>query len=347
MLLSGRNLSHLACKYSRRRHSSLAAGSAKAATIDEDYRSLLRDIEGCSGATRLKTVSNLLTGVPITPLLTVAIAQFKKESNSNLTGRRRAIVPFDKSLYESSSAFTTITDSLLATNSSRVKDVISVTKTDMTAAHLLGAQRLLASCNLLYNSTFAQKELDLAESVANQWKASQAQPSPFVSLLDNQVNSRADLKRNSLRAEQEFVAHFTPWVLCMNSSARWHHADMIVKDISYKQTKTSNMRLIKSQILHLHDEIRNLRVLNQNVDYFCIGDIAMASFDAFRAIGQGEKSIQMLNELISAGGRNNYFAVLCCAVLCCAVLCSAVLFCTTLFPTSLLYSTLLCFALLS
>ena len=330
MLLSGRNLSHLACKYSRRRHSSLAAGLAKAATIDEDYRSLLCDIEGCSGATRLKTVSNLLSGVPITPLLKDAIAQFKKGNNSNLTSRRKAIEPFDKSLYESSSAFTTIADSLLATNSSSVKDVISLTKTDMTAAHLLGAQRLLASCNLLYNSTFDQKELDLAESAANQWKASQAKNSPFVSLFDNRVNSRADLKRNSLLAEQEFVAHFTPWVLCMNSSARWHHADMIVKDISYKQTKTSNMRLIKSQILHLHDEIRNLRVLNQNVDYFCIGDIAMASFDAFRALGQGEKSIQMLNELISAGGRKSYCAVLCCAVLCCAVLCCAVLCCAVL-----------------
>ena len=312
----------------------MAAVSAKAATADKDYRSLLRDIEGCSGATRLKTVSNLLSGVPITPLLKAAIAQFKKESNSNLTSRCKATVPFDKSLYESS-AFTTIADSLLATNSSSVKDVISLTKTDMTAAHLLGAQRLLASCNLLYNSTFAQKELDLAESAANQWKASQTQHSPFVSLIDNRVNSRADLKRNSLRAEQEFVGHFTPWVLCMNSSARWHHADMIVKDVSYKQTKTSNMRLIKSQIFHLHDEIRNLRRLNQNVNYFCIGDIAMATFDAFRALGKGENSIQMLNELISAGEKNNYFAV---PVLCCAVLCS------TMLRYAMLCCAVLCFA---
>ena len=92
--------------------------------------------------------------------------------------------------------------------------------------------------------------------------------------------------------------------------------------------------LIKSQIFHLHDEIRNLRRLNQNIDYFCIGDIAMATFDAFRALGKGENSIQMLNELISAGEKNSYFAVpvpvLCCAVLCCALLCCAMLCCAVL-----------------
>lgn len=301
MLLSRRNLWQLACSNPRRRQSSLAAVSAKVATVDSDYGVLLRDIKACGGATRLKAVSDLLGDVPIAPVLKAAIAQFKKESKTNLTSRRHETEPFDKSLYECSSTFTTIADSLLYINSSRVEDVISLTKTDITAAHLLGAQRLLASCNILRNSMFAQKDVSLIDSSGSQWKVPQAPHSPFGSFFENKVNSRSGLKRNSLCAEQEFVKYFTPWLLCMNSSARWHHTTMVVKDTSYKQTKTSNMRLIRNQIFHLHDEIRHLRTLGQNVDYYSIGDIAMASFDAFRAIGHGEKAIQMLNELIAAG----------------------------------------------
>lgn len=295
--ISRKRLGILICRCKRRDQSTVASASEK------DYSSMLLDIKKLGATSKLLDISVLIRGVPINPLARAAVNQFKEEHSIRSTTKNNDI--FDKTRYDSPNALSTILDSLLYVGSEKVEDVIGFANNDVTAAHLIGAQRLLSSCNVLHNDSIAKKseaEVELSSvTTGSQWNKSDSQQSPFVSFIDDRVHSRADLKRNSLLVEREFVRQFTQWILCMNTAERWHHTAKLVSDTSYKQTKTSNMRMIKSQIFNLHRELIYLKEQNANVDLMSIGDVAMASFDAFRSIGKVENSVQMLNELIAAG----------------------------------------------
>lgn len=305
--ISRKRLGILICRCKRRDQSTVAIGTEK------DYSLMLLDINKLGASSKLLDASALIRSVPIDPLVQAALDQFKEQTSIKSTVKNNEA--FDKKPYDSPNALSTILDSLLYVGSEKVLDVIGLANNDVTAAHLIGAQRLLSSCNVLYNCTIAKKteaELDsisASESsftTGSSWKKNDPQQSPFVSFIDDRVHSKSDLKRNSLLVEQEFVRQFTQWILCMNSSARWHHVAKIVTDTSYKQTKTSNMRLIKSQIFNLHKELIYLKGQDVNVDITSIGDVAMASFDAFRSLGKVENSIQMLCELVSAGKQRSF-----------------------------------------
>jgi hypothetical protein len=295
--ISRKRLGILICRCKRRDQSTAASASEK------DYSLMLLDIKKLGASSKLLDISVLIRGVPIDLLAQAAVIQFKEEHSIKSTVKNNDI--FEKKRYDSPNALSTILDSLLYVGSKKVEDVIGLANSDVTAAHLIGAQRLLSSCNVLYNDSIAKKseaEVELnSATTSSQWQKNDPQQSPFVSFIDDRVQSRSDMKRNSLLVEQEFVRQFTQWILCMNSTARWHHTAQLVKDTSYKQTKTSNMRLIKNQIFNLHKELIYLKGQKINADLMSIGDVAMASFDAFRSIGKVENSVQMIYELVSAG----------------------------------------------
>jgi hypothetical protein len=295
--LSRKRIGILICRCKRRDQSTAASASEK------DYSLMLLDIKKLGASSKLLDISVLIRRVPIDPLAQAAVDQFKEEHSVKSTVKNNDI--FDKKRYDSPNPLSTILDSLLYVGSEKVENIIGLANNDVTAAHLIGAQRLLSSCNVLYNDSIAKKseaEIELSSATtSSKWKKSDPQQSPFVSFIDDRVHSRSDMKRNSLLVEQEFVRQFTQWILCMNTTARWHHTEKLVKDTSYKQTKTSNMRLMKNLIFNLHKELIYLKGQKVNADLMSIGDVAMASFDAFRSIGKVENSIQMLYELVSAG----------------------------------------------
>lgn len=295
--ISRKRLGILICRCKRRDQSTAASASEK------DYSLMLLDIKKLGASSKLLDISVLIRGVPINPLTQAAVDQFKEEHSTKSSVKNNDI--FDKKRYDSPNALSTILDSLLYVGSEKVADVIGFANNDVTAAHLIGAQRLLSSCNVLYNDSIAKKseaEVELSSAATDsQWNKSDSQPSPYLSFTDDRVHSRSDKKRNSLLVEQEFIRQFTQWILCMDTSARWHHTAKLISDTSYKQTKTSNMRLIKNQIFSLHKELIYLKGQKVNADLMSIGDVAMASFDAFRSIGKVENSVQMLYELVSAG----------------------------------------------
>lgn len=293
----------------RRRNSSSSIDAAILAALNvEDFSLILREIKLLCGSSKLKEASVLSRRVPPQPLLLAAINEFKVDHPSSQIVRNEG---HDESKYCNGNVIPTILDSLLSAGSEDVKYAIDLTKSDVVAANLIGAQRLLRFCNFLYNSTHlklsgsaerrADEHSDTAVTSTSQWqKPCIAQSSPSFH-LDDRVHSRSASRRSSLLAEQEFVKSFNPWLLRMNPSARWYHVDMVIADVSYKITKTSDIRLMKGQVLHLHEELNFLKLNGYNVDPTSIGDVAMAAFSSFKLIGKIDKSVQLLNELIRLG----------------------------------------------
>ena len=299
----------------RRSNSSSSIDAAILAALNvQDYSLVLHEIKLLCGSSKLKEASVLSRRVPPQPLLLAAINEFKLNHPSSQLVRNE---DHDEKKFSNGNVISTILDSLLSAGSEDVKYAIDLAKSDSVAANLIGAQRLLCFCNYLYNSTHlkisgsAERRVDESSETlgtntsTSQWQKPCNSQSSSSFHLDDRVHSRSASRRSSLLAEQEFVKSFNPWILRMNPSARWYHIEMVITDVSYKITKTSDIRLMKGQVLYLHEEINSLKQSGYNVDPTSIGDVAMAAFSAFKLIGKVDKSVQLLNELIGLGELQN------------------------------------------
>ena len=281
-----------------------SAFPAQATTI-EDHTELIRQITSLGSLSKYKETAELVRGIPLDPLIQAAIQNFKDAGKDRKSLTTVGHFSLDSSRYTGSNAFTAILDSMIFVRSDKVLDVISYAKSDAVVANLIGATRLLRVCNILYNVSLDQNKKNKEQQISassSSWKQPSHQFS-FDDLADDCPNSKSGMKRNSRQAEIEFVQLFSPWLIKMTPVERWYQIRTIVKDMTYKVTNTSSIRLIKTQIFHLHEELENIGINGghvTNVDMTVIGDVALASFDAFRFDGKVEKSVNILTEIVAA-----------------------------------------------
>ena len=273
-------------------------------TTAENHAELIRQITSLGSLSKYKETAELIRGIPLDPLIQSAVQNFKDGGKDQKDLTSVDNLSFDSSRYTETNAFTAILDSMIFVRSDKVLDVISYGKSDVVAANLIGATRLLRVCNILYNvSLDNSKKNELQTSASSSsWKHATHQFS-FDDRAEDCPNSKSGMKRNSRQAEIAFVQLFSPWLIKMTPVERWYQIRTIVKDMTYKITNTSSIRLIKTQIFHLHEELENINMKRgyvTNVDMTVIGDVAMASFDAFRLDGKVEKSVNILTELVAA-----------------------------------------------
>ena len=274
------------------------------ATRIEDHVELIRQINSLGSLSKYKETAELISRVHLDPIIRAAIQHFKDGGKNQAQCATISDSSFNSSRYTTTNAFAIILDSLIYVRSEKVLDVISYAKSDAVVANLVGATRLLRVCNILYNVSLDQNRKNVESqraALSISWKLS-AQQFSFDDLADNCPNSKSGMKRNSRQVEIEFAQLFSPCLMIMTPLERWYHIRTIVKDMTYKITNTSSIRLIKTQIFHLHEELENINIRcgHGNVDMTVIGDVAMASFDAFRFDGKVEKSVNLLTELVAA-----------------------------------------------
>ena len=272
-------------------------------TTAENHAELIRQITSLGSLSKYKETAELIRGIPLDPLIQSAVQNFKDGGKDQKDLNSVDQLSFDSSRYTGTNAFTAILDSMIFERSDKVLEVISYAKSDVVAANLIGATRLLRVCNILYNVSLDQSRKNelQASASSSSWKQATHQFS-FDDRAEDCPNSKSGMKRNSTQAEIAFAQLFSPWLIKMTPVERWYQIRTIVKDMTYKITNTSSIRLIKTQIFHLHEELENINMKRgyvTNVDMTVIGDVAMASFDAFRLDGKVEKSVNILTELVA------------------------------------------------